>query len=312
MTRRVCVHAGIHKTGTTAIQSALSRSRKRLAEAGFAYPDPFSGSSAHHDLAGFLNGRGGDPAIADHYRKALDAASADSLTLLLSSEEFEFAIVSNAIAGMKPLFDGAEVGFVLYVLRQDLMIEKEYNQHVKQSSTAFAGSVYDFCLKYTFNLRLNYSRCVRTLEGLFGSGAVSVRLFERQRLKGSDIVDDFFETARIPAAALPAERFGDNPSLSAPALELVRRINALDLPPARRAHVVAAILRADGPQWSRPNLFSQENRRDILQRFEVANVQLFEWLGMENPWTADLLQPAERPPRTDELAAFVAEMVLSG
>lgn len=310
MTPRVCVHAGIHKTGSTAIQSALARARKRLTEVGFAYPAPYSGGNAHHDLAAFFNGRGSDGAIAEHYRRALADASADGMTLLLSSEEFEFTIVNNAIAGMKPLFDGAEVSFVLYVLRQDLMIEKEYNQHVKQSGTAYAGSIYDFCLKHTFVPRLHYIRCIRMLENLFGAGSVSVRLFERPRLKGNDIVDDFFEAARIPTSALPSERFDDNPSLSAPALELVRRINGLGLPPARRAQVISAILRADGPQWSRPLLFSLENRRDILRRFEAGNAQLFEWLGLENAWSVDSLQPTE-PDRRDELAAFVAELALS-
>jgi hypothetical protein len=150
---------------------------------------------------------------------------------------------------------------------------------------------------------------LRIIEKHFGSGAAIIRIFEPGRLVGGDVVADVFDAAGLPAAAIPEQVFRDNPSLSAPALELVRRINAIGLDEARRERLMQRLHRVGGEAWSRPRLLSPQNRRDLLRRFEGSNNELFGALGEPNPWTAEALVDEPAPDLETELARLIAELL---
>ena len=90
------VHAGTHKTGTTALQDVLAARRAGLAAAGFFYPVLERGGRSHNTLAHRL------AVCADADLAALRDAvtcgsdrrpkAAGGATLLLSSEEFSTRI----------------------------------------------------------------------------------------------------------------------------------------------------------------------------------------------------------------------------
>ena len=46
MAKKIIVHAGFHKTGTTAIQSSFFAAKDKLSKLGITYPDV--GGKAHH------------------------------------------------------------------------------------------------------------------------------------------------------------------------------------------------------------------------------------------------------------------------
>ena len=81
MAGRIILHAGPHKTGSTALQRALHGSRRQLAERGVIYPDRGLLNLGHHGAVNWARGWGG-PAIdpADVLRGTGDA------TVILSSE----------------------------------------------------------------------------------------------------------------------------------------------------------------------------------------------------------------------------------
>ena len=53
--RRLIIHAGFHKSGTTALQEAFDAQSEELKAAGIVYPN--IGRKAHHRIAWALTGR---------------------------------------------------------------------------------------------------------------------------------------------------------------------------------------------------------------------------------------------------------------
>jgi hypothetical protein len=80
------LHCGWLKTGTTSLQTALSRHQESLARAGVVYPDDWkgSGTTAHHELADVLGrARRSDAAFDEFGRWLANHADVD---VLLSTE----------------------------------------------------------------------------------------------------------------------------------------------------------------------------------------------------------------------------------
>ena len=89
---RLIIHVGTHKTGTTAIQSFLARSRPWLEAHGAHYPDAagFGGANPdlHHAVALTLARPGPFPAALERFRDRLRRALARHETVIVSSEVF--------------------------------------------------------------------------------------------------------------------------------------------------------------------------------------------------------------------------------
>ena len=92
--RRLIIHAGFHKSGTTALQEAFDAQSNELKAAGIIYPN--IGRRAHHRVAWALSGktwgwgkRGGEKTSIkewEHLAKAIN--NSDDETILISSEFF--------------------------------------------------------------------------------------------------------------------------------------------------------------------------------------------------------------------------------
>jgi hypothetical protein len=110
MPRRLVLHAGPHKTGTTALQAAFAREAARLSEAGVLYPATGRQGTGHHALAEAC--RTGETALLGAL--AREARGAD--TVLVSSENFAH-LDADALARLRAALPAAEVVSV-YVLRR--------------------------------------------------------------------------------------------------------------------------------------------------------------------------------------------------
>jgi hypothetical protein len=90
--RTILLHIGFHKTGTTALQSALAAVRPQLAEAGVLYPGRLS---AHHRAAMAATGRrwgwagkGGRRPSSRYWQELVREATAHQGRVVISSEAF--------------------------------------------------------------------------------------------------------------------------------------------------------------------------------------------------------------------------------
>lgn len=140
--RRVFIHCGLHKTGTTAIQQIFSAHREILLAHNVLYPrsDQFGG---HHNLAWALTRDRRLSQSGVTWRQALDEISCFDGDAVLSSEDFESSLhrpdhlsaIAQAIRGT-----GRQPCVVVYTRGADAYIESLYLELLKHQYAVSFGA----------------------------------------------------------------------------------------------------------------------------------------------------------------------------
>jgi len=140
--KKVYLHIGLEKTGTTAIQGFLNQNRGSLTQNfNVLFPkfeeDATAIDSNHRIAKLFIPNKN----IAAHHKVVSLTAfeellknfeeNSDFHTLILSSELFSYSTVSE-IRALKVSLQNFDVTVILYLRRQDDYLESSYDQHVKQ------------------------------------------------------------------------------------------------------------------------------------------------------------------------------------
>ncbi len=132
--KTLILHAGMGKTGTTAIQETFWKNRAALSRAGIAYPRIGAVAGAHHlitpRIPPFLKGRRGWHFVAPPDWAPAVAALPEP-RVFMSSELIsaaEPAQIAAFCAALAPHFD---LHLCLYLRRQDDMIAAAWAQAVK-------------------------------------------------------------------------------------------------------------------------------------------------------------------------------------
>jgi hypothetical protein len=151
------LHAGIHKTGTTSIQSVLDKHRKKLRKQGLIYPDtkPYLGGGrhAHHRLAHALVGADADALDAAHqFLERIKTSARPGDTVLLSSEAFYrhvhatknwrsvskddyWPLRTQYLARLARALSDLDASVLLFLRRPDAFAESLYRENVTKSLT---------------------------------------------------------------------------------------------------------------------------------------------------------------------------------
>jgi hypothetical protein len=135
MAKRVIVHAGFHKTGTTALQSALFAVSDKLEKRGFTYPHV--GGKAHHKAIYSLmekgwgwEDRGGNPVNLKKWPELVKKVRRAKETAIISSE-FLCELNEAQIAKFKSEL-GIDDVTIYFTLRPLLkIVPSAYQQHLK-------------------------------------------------------------------------------------------------------------------------------------------------------------------------------------
>jgi hypothetical protein len=135
MATKIIVHAGFHKTGTTAIQSSFFAARNELSKAGITYPEV--GGKAHHKAIYSLMGktwgwedRGGVLATDKKWRSFVKQVKSAKSTVLVSSE-FLCELTEEQIVKFKNDLGCKDIK-IYFTLRPLLkIIPSAYQQHLK-------------------------------------------------------------------------------------------------------------------------------------------------------------------------------------
>jgi len=189
MSKRIVVHIGPPKTGTSALQYWFLANRSELGSFGVYYPKHDMGcnhiSSGHVDL---LFDRCRSPGLTFHaarYERLLDDfARSGCHTLLLSSEFFY-----HQADELHQILQGAE--FVLY-LRNPLEIpETIYNQEVKRHFQKKK-----FC--YSQTLAFDQIEILARHVASFGSEHLRIQTGGERFYVGGNIVSDMLHDLGVP------------------------------------------------------------------------------------------------------------------
>ncbi|TQL70751.1 hypothetical protein FB381_4693 [Nocardioides albertanoniae] len=222
--KSIVIHAGLPKTGTSAVQAFLSSTNDRLAEAGIFYPrHTVDKNSISAGNAGSLMELSGHLFVASprEVTKTLEDFDASGChTLLLSSEAFLPELPE--LADLMP----PETRFVLYVRDPLAFLESDYNQRVKR-----LPHVHPFAAEPdAYGGWLGHQHLYHALGSESVRSRLVLRPYRPELFVGGNLLTDLFDTAGIDATEL-----GDlslkqvNLSYSLHALEIKRALNALPL-----------------------------------------------------------------------------------
>lgn len=222
MAKKLVVHLGANKTGSSAIQKFLSLNCGTLRQHGLVIPDPRF--AAAPSIPGFhvfgFEELFRDPDGGNVLESALARLSdeqADAHSILLSAENL--AANQAAPALFSRLGKQFDIRLVLYVRRQDEYLLSSWQQWYSKISDDF----WAWALRSAGQLG-NWRTYLERWEQVVPRERITVRVFERSRLDGGDVVRDFYNLLGldVPFESLAYPEAQVNPSFSDAIMDLVK------------------------------------------------------------------------------------------
>ena len=321
MPRRLVLHIGHYKTGTTALQDQLSALHTVLAKHGVLYPRagrPVGGNPSHSGLSfqelhraqshlpfwyrtspAFADYVAGNAAPArDGLAAEISASSAE--TIIISSEEFirygsDQGVPAEQTKSMLRCFPFDHLTIVCYIRRPDRYIESWYNQLVKMGipiarlSTAMMRAP-EPGHRYYCNEHTDVDRMIEYWASQVGCDELIVRDYDH--LHNGTILGDFCAAIGLPEienAGIPPVR--GNPRIDNNFVEYVR-VWSLFRPREDHGPLHRLLERmAEEPNLPRRfdvNMLSPRARRRLLDYVTPVNARLGKLVGLRDGYFADL------------------------
>ncbi|MFV8818294.1 sulfotransferase [Haliea sp. E17] len=224
--KKLYLHIGMGKTGTTALQDFFWDNRTQLATSDICYPEFGIQSNAHHLLSPhiprFLEGVW-DFKSVDQWAPRLAQVAQDNI--LLSSELMAWGTeeeVRNYCAGAVAWFD---VNVVIYLRRQDNIIMASYNQQIKAGPQKRRID-----LTYRQQIeRFDYLRILQPWIDALGAQKITVRPYENEQFYRGDVRRDFLHAVfgQEVDDRFTLRQENPNPRLSPACGEYKRMVNNL-------------------------------------------------------------------------------------
>jgi capsular polysaccharide export protein len=273
MTKRLILHVGQSKTGTSTIQDFLAHNRRQLArEARILYPQAGRQGAAHHRIAALFLPAGNAAWIRREDGTSLQAgleeevAGVSADTVVISSEALFNA---RSIEDVQAFFAGYAVEILVILRRQDRWLDSLYQHQLKVGETDLEPQAWLAARVST----LDYAARVGRWADVFGDASLRIGVFEPANL-AAGLMAFFFRTAGLPVPPGLAEPPARNERLSRDALAYLRRTPRQQMTAPERQRLRRAL-----EEWSQANpdppawryFFSPSERADILARSAASN-----------------------------------------
>ncbi|MBC2777806.1 hypothetical protein [Parasphingopyxis marina] len=263
MATKLFLHIGWRKAGSSALQQRLARQTEALAGCGVGLVGNKAGK---FERAGTWDGPATD---IDRFpwqrlRKACDNARPGDT--VIASTEGLWPVEPSEVAAQ---LDGIETHIVIYLRRQDLVLESAYKQQVKGRPMLL--SFQEWQGRVSAKL-LCYYETITAWQAAFGRERIVVRRLDP--ICGvSDICDDFMDIVGCDIAIPPLERRA-NPS---PRSEICRLFNIYDRRKIALDRRFLQIKFRDLDYYSRnADLLSDSERSQVLAGFAEENDRILE------------------------------------
>lgn len=221
--KRLYIHIGIHKTGTTTLQKMLLTNKKYLSELGLFYPSSCM-HRAHHNVPW---------EIVNDSRWERDRGTLTDLKNEIEKQNYQKFLISSedicilSSAQIKILyqhFQKYKPKIIIYIRNQYDYIVSSWSQLINTWKTTKSFKEYfDFCLENELNI-LNYNLFLDRWANIFGKENLIVKVFHKKNekpleLSFLDIFDIDIDLQKLEIG----ERL--NLSMSFQKLNLFRAIN---------------------------------------------------------------------------------------
>lgn len=186
---------------------------------------------------------------------------------------------------------GCGLKVIVYLRRQDLLVQSLYNQAVKgvkNLSRTFKDAVEG---DYWHYFPLDYARQLDWIADGVGKENLIVRVYERGQFEGGSLIHDFAKSIGLEIDGSFDFDMGNstNLGLSGNFLEIKRILNGIpDYASTPGAFFVSPLMRAnsieiEGYEHSKTGFFSPEEQREYLNRYAEGNARVArEYLGRED------------------------------
>jgi len=279
--KKVILHIGMNKAGSTSIQNFFHSNRDLWKENGVLYPTTGINGEAHYALSralGFYNGNQGGFYNSSEFRslkKSLEKEIIDSgcHIIVISSEDF---VLNGPSKMIKKFFSGWDVKVLVYLRRHDSWWESSYAQAVKMKRMppwprGVMGYV-NFHKKSSV-FHSDYKALVDKWSNIFGTSNILVQPFEREQLSGG-LIYNFLSKCGIDNHII--ERYhGEsntnmkNVSISRLGINLLDVYQRLDIDESIRERLIEYSLSLS-KEDSVFSLIKPEIKRDIIRSNEDA------------------------------------------
>ena len=270
--RKLYVHIGNHRTGTTSIQQFMYANREALWERGVLFPNA---TRRHLGIMDGVFEKGNAAKIAEDLERKADQRGAH--TVVLSEED---VCKRRDLSPLAALGERFEVRPVFFLRRQDLWLESWFSQNVKwQWDPELSHMPWEAFLggRERFHW-IDYDRTVTRLEETFGADRVELAVFDRTLMPEGPVAA-FAKLVGVTEPGtlgkLPALNYGYSPMMS----EVMRRLPLDQAPPQLRGRINGACERADRAWQARhgklPKLMMDPaERREVMAGYEAGNAAL--------------------------------------
>lgn len=220
MRNKLIIHAGCHKTGTTALQHALYVNNKVLEKENIF--NIIIGNNKNNwnivkqtwkDKVRFkkygceLNLEnsmliGEKSQLTRNQHASTYPKNSDNRLFIFSSENLSWLFLESEIKQLQLILSNyfSNILIIFYVRRQDLLLRSHHGQG---SISAPANSFYDNSidpnieLREHFDLYYDFQKRIKKWSNVFGRHNVNVHVMDRNTLKNGDITTDFFSSLNL-------------------------------------------------------------------------------------------------------------------
>ncbi|WP_147320286.1 hypothetical protein [Rhodobacteraceae bacterium W635] len=301
--KKLFLHIGLRKTGTSGIQAMLARSGEYLGSCGLEFPilpnsqekkgkvwnSPFRHNCVAARYADYNTVF--DKLTNEETKSFWGNLSQNSLDSIISGESFSRQIDFSSLARDLESF---ETEVIVYIRRQDKLIESLYNQRNKLLAQRGDSSVIheqflteqellSFMNRPDHKRGLNFIDLLNRIETSLKPHKLHVRKFDRNCLAGGDVTADFCEILGIDVARMTAPSEEANRSIGNEILKSWKKV-ALENSRVEADEFIWEVNRerSEGVDYSGDyRLFSNRVRAQVLEQFREHNAALLERYGVD-------------------------------
>ena len=229
--RRVILHVGIHKTGTTSIQGFLDKNWEVLKENNVLYPlagrqETYQKNHvSHHKLAwsvvSWYSNKYKFNKSDEYWTIMNHEIEKENPELIILSSEFFWRALIEEIKQIKSYLERYDVQVLLYFRNPLDYAVSGYKQDIKTGKTT--QDFYAYVKERTW--QYDFDATITRWQSVFGKNAIKIRIFEKVK---SNLIEDFVKLVGIDKFPLIQNVETRNVSPSDAVIHMIRMLNILD------------------------------------------------------------------------------------
>jgi hypothetical protein len=227
LAKRLFLHVGPHKTGSTYLQKRLTDAKGALRERGIEYPEFGVSLVGHHPIVDTF--RWGGPATRID-KTAIREALAQFNQLIISSENFVFLDRERLVA-FRDLFADYDIIPIFYIRNIADIWPSHWQEFVKHGADEtfleYMATVEGWLNCFDLS-PIDQSHQMEKLADVFGFHKLIAISYDNVLASGESIFDQFWrDVLKLADHGLPAYNRSINPSLGPERVEVIRTLNQL-------------------------------------------------------------------------------------